>query len=182
MPYDDARSAAIDQVAKRVADFQEFVNALASLVTCFVAGFATLAVVEIFVSDVVRCEAERSKDIFGGLVGCAALGAYFPDEALGEHAFQGSRDQEGFDAHVNEAGYRAGRVVGMEGGEDEVTGEGSLNGDLGGFGVSSFTHQDAIGVLPEERPEEASESESDSLVDGNLYDAVDFVFDRILCR
>ena len=127
-----------------------------------------------------RREAEGSKDGLGGLVGCAALGAYFPDEALGEHAFQGGRDQEGFDAHVDEAGYRAGRVVGMEGGEDEVTGEGSLNGDLGRFGVASFTDQDAIGVLPEERAEEASESESDSLVDGHLDDAVDFVFDRIL--
>ena len=69
----------------------------------------------------------------------------------------------------------------MEGGEDEVTGEGRLDGDLGGFSISRFPYQDAIGVLPEERAEQASESESNSLVDRNLYDAVDFVFDGILC-
>ena len=60
-------------------------------------------------------------------------------------------DQEGLDADVDQAGDRAGRVVGVQGGEDEVTGQGGVDGDGGRLHVADFPEHDDVGRLAEHR-------------------------------
>jgi len=43
-----------------------------------------------------------------------------------------------------------GRVVGVQGGEDEVAGQGGLDGDLGGLEVADLADHDDVRVLPQE--------------------------------
>ena len=47
-----------------------------------------------------------------------AIRAETADESLGDHQLDGGTDEEGFDAHVDEARDGAGRVVGVEGREN----------------------------------------------------------------
>ena len=41
-------------------------------------------------------------------------------------------------------GRRAGGVVGVQGGEDQVAGEGGLNGDFGHFQIADFADEDDV--------------------------------------
>ena len=54
-----------------------------------------------------------------------------------------------------------------------------MDGDLSGFEVADFAHEDAVWVLAEDGAEGASEGEADFVVDGALDEAFDFVFDGI---
>jgi len=61
-----------------------------------------------------------------------AVGAEAADETLGDDELDGGSDEEGLDAHVDEAGDGAGGVVRVERGEHQVTGEGGADRDLRG--------------------------------------------------
>ncbi len=61
-----------------------------------------------------------------------------------------SRNQEGLNAHVHQAGDRLRRAVGMQRGKHQVAGEGGLDGDFRGFKVADFADQDDVGILPQE--------------------------------
>ena len=123
LPDENRRGSIVDQVTQRVSDFQEFVDSFASLIARMVARVAPLPVIEVLVANVVRCEPKRTKDRLRRLVGRAALRADFPNETLSEHALQGSRNQKWLDAHIDQAGHSAGRVVCVQGGENEMPGE-----------------------------------------------------------
>ena len=86
-----------------------------------------------------------------GSYGFLAMLAEFSDEALGEDADDRRADEIGLDADVVQTGDRAGSVVGVQGAEDQVAGEGGLGGELGGFGVADFADHDNVGVLPQQR-------------------------------
>ena len=70
----------------------------------------------------------------------------------------------------------------MKGGQNQVTCQGGFNRDLGCFRVADFTHQDDVGVLAKHRPQDAGIPHPDVLLDGDLDDSVEVVFDRILDR
>ena len=53
--------------------------------------------------------------------GARTLGAESPDEALRDDELDGRRDEEGFDAHVDQTGDGAGRVVRVQRGKDQVS-------------------------------------------------------------
>ena len=91
----------------------------------------------------------------GGVFGFA-VEADFADQALGDDAFDGGGDQERLEAQVEQAGDGAGGVVGVQGAEDQVAGQGRLHGDLGGFLVADFADQDDVRVLTQHRPEDAA--------------------------
>ncbi len=105
--------------------------------------------------------------------------AEFADEALGEDGADGGGDEEGFDADVGETGDGGGCVVGVECGEDEVTGEGGVDGDVGGFGIANFPDHDNVGGLAEHGAECGAEGHADVGFDHDLVDAREFVFDGI---
>ncbi len=59
----------------------------------------------------------------------------------------------------------------MQGGEHQVAGLGSLDGDLGGFEIANFPHHHHIRVLPQEGAQGAGEGEPRLGVDLHLIDA-----------
>ena len=70
----------------------------------------------------------------------------------------------------------------MQGAEHKVPGEGRLNRNLGGLEVTHFTDHDHIGILPQERAQRFAEGQPHRFIDRHLHDALDIVFDRVLCR
>ena len=77
-------------------------------------------------------------------------------EALRQHAEQRRREQIVLDAHLEQAGDGARRVVGVQRREHEVTGERRLDRDLGGLGVADLTDHDDVGILTHDRAQARS--------------------------
>src|ERR1035441_1499196 len=128
--------------------------------------------------------AAPGEDVFAfgrehGAVGELAARADDADEALRQDGDERTGDQVVFHAHVGEAGDGAGGIVGMQGGEDEVAGEGGADGDIGGFAVADFAHHDDVGILADDVAQAAGEGEADLRIDVDLVDAVHLVFDGI---
>ncbi len=70
-------------------------------------------------------------------------------------------------------------VVGVDGGEHQVAGEGGVDGNLSGFLVADFADHDFVGVVAQDGPQAAGKRESLFLVHGNLGDAADLILDGI---
>ncbi len=68
----------------------------------------------------------------------------------------------------------------MQGGQHQVARHCGASGNLGGFLVADFTHQQNVGVLPQEGAEHARKGEVDFFIDLHLADAGNAIFDRIL--
>ena len=119
--------------------------------------------------------------LFGGGVGGVGLLVVgeLADETLGdEQTNTGAED--GVDAdEIDNAGEGGGGGVGVEAGEDEMTGDGSLDGGAGGVGVADFADHDDVGVEAEDATEAFGEGAAVVGVDGDLGDAGDAVFDGV---
>ena len=61
--------------------------------------------------------------LVGGLVGNPTAGAHAAHEPLADHSEHGRGDEEGLDAHVQEAVEGSDGIGGVHRGEDKVTGE-----------------------------------------------------------
>ncbi len=110
------------------------------------------------------------------------VGAVLADgahQALGQDAVERGDEVVGLDAHVEEAAQHVDHVVGVDGGEDKVAGERGVDGDLRRLLVANFADQDLVGVVAQNGAQAAREGEALLLVDGNLRDAANLVFDRI---
>src|SRR5205823_573619 len=85
--------------------------------------------------------------------------------------FVGRRcNEERLHAHVDQSRNGAGSVVGMQRGEDQVTGECRLNGDFGHFQVANFADENNIGRLTQHRPQNLRERKPDVLFHLTLID------------
>ena len=80
---------------------------------------------------------------------------------------------------IHISGDRAGRIVGVQGGKDEVPGQCGLHGDGGGFGVADFADQDDVRVLAHDGAQPVGEGQPDFGIDLYLPHAFQFVFNRI---
>src|SRR4051812_44145468 len=109
-----------------------------------------------------------------------AVLAQRPGQALGDDAVQGAGDEEGLDAHLDEAADRARRVVGVQRREDEVARERALDGDLGGLPVADLADHDDVGVGAHHGAQPAGEGQAGARVDLDLRDALDLALDRVL--
>src|SRR5216684_127995 len=109
-----------------------------------------------------------------------AVGADYADQALGHDAVERGHKVIRLDAHVDETADDVGDVVGVDGSEDQVAGERGLDGDLSGFLVADFADHDLVRVVAQDGAQTAGEGEAFFLVDGNLGDATQLVFDRVL--
>ena len=85
------------------------------------------------------------------LIGLGADGAVAPDEPHAQHPRDGRRQQEGFDAHVDEAGEDSGGAARVDGADDQMPGEPSLNGDLGCLRIADLADHDHLRILSHER-------------------------------
>ena len=68
----------------------------------------------------------------------------------------------------------------MERAEDKVAGERGADGDFGGFEVAHFADHDDIRVAAQDAAEGGGEGQVDFRLHGDLDDAVELVFDRVL--
>src|SRR5207253_4110873 len=94
----------------------------------------------------------------------------------------GGADQVRLDADVHQSRDRRGGVVGVQGGEHQVSGEGGLDGDPGGFGVADFAQQHDVGVLTEQAAQRRGEGHADLVVHLRLVGGGELVLDRVFDR
>ena len=116
------------------------------------------------------------------LVCFRAFGADATHQALGQHQVERRGDVERLDTHVHQTSNRLGSRVGVQGREDEVTGEGGLDGDATRLQVSNFSQHDDVGVLTKKRLQRGGEGHPDLGSHQHLVDAEQVVFDRVLRR
>ncbi|MNT22679.1 hypothetical protein D3C72_1580720 [compost metagenome] len=57
-----------------------------------------------------------------------------------------------------------------------------LDGDIGRFQVTDFTHHDDVGILPQKRLEGRREGQARLFIDIDLVDAREVDFRRVFCR
>ena len=93
---------------------------------------------------------------FGRLVRLLALVAEPAGEPLRDHAVERARDEEGFDAHLDEPHRRRRGVVGVQRREHEVTGERGLDRDDRRLLVADLTDEDDVGVGTQDRSQRAA--------------------------
>jgi len=86
--------------------------------------------------------------------------AGFAYQPLGDDQRERGGHQERLDAHVDEARDGADRVVGVQGREHQVTGEGGLQGELGGLLVADLADEHDVGVLAQHAAQAAGEGEA----------------------
>ena len=68
----------------------------------------------------------------------------------------------------------------MKGRENEVSRQGGLDGDLGGFEVADLADQDDVGILAQEGPQRGREGQADLVLRLHLVDPDEIEFDRVL--
>ena len=73
-------------------------------------------------------------------------------------------------------------VVGVDGRENQVTGQRRLDRDLRGLGVTDFADHDLVRIVTQNRTQPAGKRQPFLLVDRNLRDAAQLILDRILNR
>ena len=104
----------------------------------------------------------------------------FPYQPLRQHAFQRGRNEKRLHAHVNQARYRARGIVCVQRAENLMAGERGADGDFGGFKIANFADHHDIRILPQNRAQASGKSEVTSGPNGNLRDAGQLVFNRVL--
>src|SRR5215472_4921406 len=109
-----------------------------------------------------------------------AIWANNAHQALGQDAVQRGDKVVWLNTHVHETANHVRHIVGVNSGKDEVAGESRLNGDLRGFLVADFANHDFVRVVAKNRSKASRKSEALFLIDRNLRDAANLVFDRIL--
>ena len=111
-----------------------------------------------------------------------AVDADLPHQPLGQHAVERRHELVGLDAHVQEAAEHVEHVVGVDGREHQVAGQRRLDGDLRGLRVADLADHDLVGVVTQDRAQAARERQPLLLVDRDLGDPAQLVFDRIFDR
>ena len=101
---------------------------------------------------------------------------------MGQDAVDGGGQQIVFHTHVEQTGNAAGRVIGMQGRQHQMAGQGRLDGDAAGFQVAHFADHDHVRILADDRAQGMGEVEPDLRFGLDLVDAFDLVFDRIFNR
>ena len=140
-------------------------------------GLGRLAVEDV---DLVGRQVGFFEELGLRLVRLLAVLAERADEPLTEDRGEGRGDHERFDAEVEEPEQGGDRVVGVDGGEDEVAGRRRLAGDRRRLLVANLTDHDHVGVLPHDRPQAAGERLAALVVDLHLGDVVEVILDRVL--
>ena len=145
-----SRGANQNQFPDLVIHFHHFVQPGAALVAGLVAGGAALAFHDLHRLRFFGREAFVDQGLHRHLDRLGAVFADPPYQALGADEMDRGRDQERLDAHVHETGYGFGRAIGVQGGQNQVAGEGGFDGNFGGFKVADFADQNDIWILPQE--------------------------------
>ena len=98
-----------------------------------------------------RRDVQATEFFLAWRIGTLAVRTNPSQQALGWDRHDRRGDQKRFDPHIDQTGGGARRIVRMQGGKDQVSGEGGMNGDLRRFAVSNLADHDDIRVLSENR-------------------------------
>ena len=124
--------------------------------------------------------AEIAQRCLVDLHGHLAVLAEAAREALRNDADRGVRHQEWLNAHFFETREGTGRVVRVQGREDQMAGERGFDGNLSRFLVTRFTDENDVRILAEECAKDSGKIEPDVFVRLNLAEAREIVFNRVL--
>src|SRR5437773_3638609 len=172
---------ASDQLPHLLGDGQQFVYADPVLESGAEAEVASLAVPELLLLGAAHAPVEL--DLFDGwLEGDAAVPADPSHQPLTDDPDHRGSDQEGLDAEVQEPLQRAGRIGSVEGRQDQVSRECRLDPDASRLGVAHLADEDDVRVLTEDPLQSAGERDARLVVDLDLVDRGQDVFDRVLDR
>src|ERR1019366_269838 len=81
-------------------------------------------------------------------------------QPLRQNAVQRRNEVVGLDSHVEEAAQHVYHVVGVDGGEHQVSGQRGVNGNLRRLGVADFSHHDLVGIVTQNRAQAAGKGQS----------------------
>src|SRR5712672_397467 len=109
-----------------------------------------------------------------------AVHTYDAHQPLRQNTIQGRDEIVRFNSHVNETADNVGNVVRMDSRKYQVSGQRGLNRDLRRFIVSNFADHDFVRVVAQDGTQSASECQPFFLIDGNLRDAANLIFDGVL--
>ena len=90
--------------------------------------------------------------------------------------------QKRFNAHIHKAGDGTGRIVGVDGAQDPVSGQGCLHGDVGCLAIPDLPYHDDIGVLAQNGAQAARKRHPGLAVQLDLADFFNAVLHRIFDR
>src|SRR5262249_47845619 len=125
-----ARSSGSEEVPKLLIEDEKLVDAQATTHSRTHAGRAAAAPAEAPRLKMAELGAQRVLQLRGEGIPLQTSLADTPHQPLSEDAVQTSRYEPGVDAHVGEACKGAERVLGMDRGENQVTGQGGTAGDI----------------------------------------------------
>src|SRR3989338_3044262 len=100
-------------------------------------------------------------------------------KSLADNAKDARRYKIGFYAHVKEPGQSARSVVCVQGGKNQMAGQGSAYGDFRGFKVTYFAHHHNIRVMPQKVPQPLRKGQSDFRMNLHLDNALQLIFDGV---
>ena len=169
-----------DHVFQGLGDRHHLVDGDAALHARAVARRAAGAAVERHRAAALRHVAVTHEIFLLALHRLLAVLADPPAEPLREHQQQGRGQQERLDAHVDQPGNRRRTVVRVQRREDEMARECRAHGDLRGLQIARLTDENHVRVLAQEGAQHHRERAADAVVDLDLVDAFEVVFDRIL--
>src|SRR5580765_3782258 len=101
-------------------------------------------------------------------------------QSLSEDTFERRRDEKRLNTHVQQPGYRARRVVGVQRAKDLVTSQSRANRNLSSFRIPNFAHHHHVGVLAQNGTQSVGEVKIAAWPNGNLRHAWQFIFNRVL--
>ena len=130
----------------------------------------------------VQRDAQFAAVLLGHLARHLAVGTKFPDEALGEEGTDGGGNEEGFHPHVHKPADAAHGVVGVQRGENQVTGERGADGDFRCLQVPDFPDHHDVRVRPQNRAQRGGEGEANLVFHRDLHHTDELVFHRVLDR
>ena len=164
------RSAHQDQLAQFVVDLHHFIQTRAPFVPALIARGASLAVINLGCFGFLGRIPGVNQRLFRHFQFFLAIHADAPHQALRANQVDGSRDQKGLYAHVHQTADGRGRIVRVQRREHQVPGQRRLYPDFRRLEVANLSHQDDVGVLPEEGAQRRREVQPDLLLHLHLVD------------
>src|SRR5438105_4813507 len=175
----DGAAAGENHVAQLVVDGHDFDQSDAPFVAGVVALVAAAALQDLERTDLLFLVADVEQRLRLHFHFFFALRADTARQSLRSDELHGRGDEERLDAHVHETVDRRRRIVRVQSGEHEMSGQRRFDRDLRRLEVADLTDQNDVRVLPEERSQRGGEVQSDRLFHLHLIDAGQIEFDRI---
>src|SRR5713226_42799 len=105
--------------------------------------------------------------------GLSAVSADQAHKALRQDAIESRDKVVRVDPHIQESPKYVDNIIRVNRREDEVACERRLNGDLCRLHIANFSDHDLVGIVTQNRPKTARESQSLLFINGYLRDTAD---------